>query len=144
MSQYLILIRTVLTFDFVPGEPNHAYALTTTNYPPTGLSILQNYCPFALETVHTIHSGNQTDVLLQTLQIKYRKQLIRSFWYDFTFQEVSDIQALNERNFSQMIGFIQKQLRRPEMTQEEAMRLAKEQALKIENLLAETKQYESA
>ena len=136
MSQYLILARTTNLlykgFEYPCGQ---VYALTTSNHPPTGLSYLQNYCPLTLEIVHVIHSRNQTEILEQTLRIKFRDRLLHSFWYTFTPKEISLIKSLNEQNFSNMIGFIQRELKRPEMNREQLEQFVSEQLQKAESAL---------
>jgi hypothetical protein len=142
MSQYVILIQTVLTpnsiidpfavrvFDGHTSAPVTLYALTTSNHPPTGLSLLQNYCPVKLELLHTIHTASQTDILRQTLEIKFRHRLLHSFWYALDLNEIEFICNLNERNFSQMIGFIHKQLRKSEMSENQTRDFIAEQIAK--------------
>lgn len=122
MSQYLILIRTCEPSVTTVNGTVWRHALTTTSHPPTGLSLLQNYCPLKLETIHTVRAASQTDTLLKTLQIKYRTRLLHSFWYAFTPEEVSEIKAINEQNFSSTTGFLQRRLQKPEMSPEEAQR----------------------
>lgn len=145
MSQYLILVSTSMDrrnndadydlthyIDF-PIEPY--YALTTSNQPPVGLSLLQNYCPLKLKLIHSIHSGTQTDSLDRTLRAKFQSQLLHSFWYAFTPDDIIFIKSLNERNFSSMIGFIQRQLKKPEMNQTQTQEFIQEQLKKAESAL---------
>lgn len=149
MSQYIILIQTADTpnsvidpyrlrtaeFLAVNTAPVTLYALTTTNHPATGLALLQNYCPVKLQTVHTINSRNQTEILQRTLQIKFQHRLLHSFWYAFSLDEVEFIKSLNEHNFSNMIGFIQRQLKKPDMDSAELQAFVNEQLQKAEGAL---------
>ena len=135
MSQYVILIRSVNTFDLEPGNPDYVYALTTSNHPPTGLTMLQNYCPVKLETIHYIRAGNGTDNLLLTLRIKFQDRQLHSFWYAFSTEDVTFIKSLNESNFNSMIGLIQRQLKKPEMDQAQTQEFINEQLKKAESAL---------
>lgn len=120
MSQYVILVRT----DSLLPLPR--FALTTSNNPATGLAILQNCSPVKLALMHSIHTANRTEVVERTLQIKYRTRLHHGFWYDLTPQDVADICALNESNFQNMIGLIQKSLVKPSLSETETKALIAE------------------
>lgn len=136
MSYYVILIRVIpVIFGGNLFELPTQYALTTTTHPPTGLSLLQTYCPLKLETIHFIHSRNQTDILLKTLQIKFQHRLLHSFWYAFSLEDITFIKALNEQNFSSMIGFIQRQLKKPDMDQDQLQAFIQEQLQKAKRAL---------
>lgn len=151
MSQYLILIQTAPTYNPVidpfslwTGDYKHpehqripviVYALTTSNHPPTGLALLQNHCPVKLQVIHIVHAGNATDNLVRTLQIKFRHRLLHSFWYAFSQEDLEFIKSLNERNFNSIIGFIQRQLKKPEMNQTETQEFINEQIRKAEGAL---------
>src|SRR5690349_9674068 len=109
MSQYVTLIRTCDTPNTVIDPyrlPITLYALTTTNHPPTGLALLQHYCPVKLETIHSIRAGNASDNLLLTLKIKFQNRHLHSFWYALSLEDVNFIKLLTETNFNSMIGFI--------------------------------------
>ena len=136
MSQYVILIQTAnmsLTDDY--ARPITLYALTTTSFPPTGLAVLQNYCPVKLETVHSIHTRMQTDYLLRTLQIKFQPRLLHSFWYALAQDEIEFIKSLNEHNFSNMIGLIHRQLKKPETNATQGANFIAGQIAKAESAL---------
>lgn len=137
MSQYVILIQTP-SIEIYHGLDHRSaifYALTTTNHPPTGLLNLQNFCPVKLEAIHFINSRNQTDILLKALQIKFQHRLLHSFWYAFSPEDITFIKALNEHNFSNMIGFIQRGLKKPDMNQDQLQAFIQEQLQKAEGAL---------
>ncbi len=149
MSQYILLIRTADTPNTVidpyclrtaetiaaDTAPVTIYALTTSNRPPTGLALLQNYCPVRLAIIHTIAAGNQTEYLERTLKIKFHNRLLHSFWYAFSLDDIAFLQSLNERNFSSMIGFIHRQLKKPEMDQNQGEQYVKDLLQKAEQAL---------
>lgn len=120
MSQFVILAQTPVIHILSTDDPYHAiYALTTSNDPVIGLAILNNYSPLPMQLIHSIHAGNRTDLLKQTLEIKFRPQLLHNIWYNFASEHLAFLRSLNESNFAQMIGFIQKGLAPPEMTKEQ-------------------------
>ena len=161
MSQYTILIGTTVTPNMVidpfflaivkdmpfdadyadTTEPLTLYALTTSNHPPTGLALLQTYCPIKLDIIHVIHTRSQTEILERTLQIKFQHRRLHSFWYAFSPDDIQFIQALNETNFSSMIGFIQRQLKKPDMSEAQLQQLINEQLEKASNALWEKPNY---
>ena len=153
MSQYTILFQTAPTFnpvidpfslwtggyDIDPQDyqriPVTLYALTRTNHPPTGLDLLQSWCPVKLQTIHVIHTRNQTETLLQTLQIKFQHRQLHSFWYAFTPDDITFLKSLTETNFASMIGFIQRQLKKPDMSEVQLQQFINEQLEKASNAL---------
>lgn len=143
MSQYILLIKAPLTYGLhAPGNlrlstPHDSYALTTSNHPPTGLLILQNYNPSRLTLIHSIRAASGTDNLLRTLEIKFHSKHLHSFWYAFLPEDIEFIKSLNESNFNQMIGLIQRQLKKPDMSAPELDNFIAEQLAKADGALEE-------
>ncbi len=115
--------------------PVTLYALTTTNHPPTGLALLQHYCPIKLETVHSVRAGNASDNLLLTLQIRFQNRRLHSFWYALSAEDINFIKLLTETNFNSMIGFIQRQLKKPGMDRTQTQEFIQKQLKKAESAL---------
>lgn len=131
MSQYVILVETAPLL----VNPTRLYALTTSSHPPTGLELLQNYSPVSLTLIHAIQAGHRTDYLKQTLDIKYRSAHLYSFWYALTPADIAFIKSISDDNFQNMIGFIHRQLKPPDMTPEETQALLQRQLDKAADLL---------
>jgi len=116
MSRHLVLIRATFPCGLNAlncALPHHlVYAISVSNNPSVALENLQNYCPLPLELVHSIESGSRTDYLERTLHIKYRAFQLRknSFWFTLPTNEVEFIKTLNEHNFANVAGFLNKQM----------------------------------
>lgn len=114
--RYTVLIRAcapgyqVSVPDLELTSDRAYYAISVTSNPALAVENLQNFCPLPCELIHAIHSDARTDYLERTLHIKYEPYRLRpkSFWFALPDEAVKFIQSLNERNFYQIAGFINK------------------------------------
>ena len=113
MSRFVVLIRANRLNGHQPfddNDPRDYYAISVSNNPAVALASLQDYCPLPCELIHSIESGPRTNYLERTLHIKYRAFQLRkdSFWFTLPPQEVEFIKSLNECNFFEQAGFLNK------------------------------------
>lgn len=138
MSQYVLIIGTVpleeLTLDSLDGT-RRTFAISTSHNPPVGLQLVQSYCPIPLYLIHSICAQNRAELLRQTLEIKFRKDNLHSFWYSLTASQIQFLTSLNEANFQQMIGFIHRQERKPDLSTDEALALINDSLTRAANAL---------